>query len=158
MRKSIEVDDRSLMALGRLAWTAMNLEDWSHALCELARREFDTHRDIGAHITDALAELATWTPSPDVTLATEWLAQAKLAMIQRNHILHSIPAQSQDGHQGLVYIHKNARSGERPPHEEYAFDEATLSTIADSIETVLAGWRNAYMATERALRVEHPRA
>ena len=59
MLDSIKLSSSVLEALGRLAWSAMNLEDWTNSVCERALGEFDTHLPIGPHIDSAVAEVGT---------------------------------------------------------------------------------------------------
>lgn len=157
MLDSIALSSSVLEALGRLAWSAMNLEDWTNAVCERVLGEFDTHHPIGPHIDSAVAELRTWDQTAATVGAIAWLLEAKNGMIRRNQVVHAVPIHMvellESGRKlepALVYFHRPPKSGERPQPTYTVLNEKTLDNIAGSIEETLTGYVAAFTAISAA--------
>lgn len=148
MKESIYLPESVVQALGRVAWAAINLEDWTNSTCELALGEFDSRVRIGPHIDKAVALLEAWEQPLVLSSAIAWLVQAKQMMIRRNQILHAVPVQTigDDPKHWLVYFHKGDKQGYRAPNVETSLTIETLLEIAFEIEATLDGWRTAHFA------------
>jgi hypothetical protein len=140
MKESIHLDQDTLAAPGRVAWTAMNLEDWASSVCRHALgSDADSIRFIGNKIDRSIGRLKSWA-DPELDAAIEWLGSAKTGMTTRNQILHAVPVQSLAGAHGVVFMRRN-KAGRPIPAIETAIDVPTLSAIADELEQVLDGYR-----------------
>jgi hypothetical protein len=154
--KNFQLPDASLRALGRIAWAAINLEDWTNSNCELVLSEFDSRIPIGDHIDQAVKVARTWVHSPTTDSAIQWMLRSKELMQQWNQILHSVPVQIlPDKHDAVVYFPKrDKQSGLRDAAVETSMHHDVLNAIADEFELHLDGWRDARMALNGAKRAQ----
>jgi hypothetical protein len=85
--------DEVLTELGRLIWSAITLESVVYSVCRsIKNRSLFDDDAIGTRIDQALKDILT---HPDGDLrhrASAWLDEAKGALEQRNHVVHSDPS------------------------------------------------------------------
>ena len=89
-----ELAEPVLAEFGRIALSAIALEDVAYAICRSVKPRHGPFDDfpIGARIDEALDDLARECPEgPDRTRAEGWLTEAKTALGDRNALLHSVP-------------------------------------------------------------------
>lgn len=142
-----------LLALGRVAWGAINLEDRAKASCELVLRQGDTRIPINTHIGQAVKTIAAWERNPELDRAISWLSNASSVLQTRNQVLHSVPAARFPSLQDnvLVYFPKlEKETGFRGAAIETPLTVEALVAIAEQIEKALGFWRDIALSLHRA--------
>jgi hypothetical protein len=89
-----ELAEVVLAEVGRLALSAIALEDVAYSVCRSVKPRHGPFDDfpIGARIDEALDDLARECPEGlHRTRAEAWLAEAKAALGERNAVFHSVP-------------------------------------------------------------------
>jgi len=148
--QSLRISDELLLELGRIAWLAINLEDWAGSTCELILGDFGTKQFITPRITDAIKEVDSWGSGSQESAAREWLALASNQVAQRNHILHSTPVRDlSTGQSALVHF---PRSGEAPVTTP--LDPVTLQTFSRDLGATLGQWREIQLTVSALNRAQ----
>jgi hypothetical protein len=85
--------DDVLRELGRIVWEAITLED---RVYQVAGHVFlDPDDDpVGTCITKTIKKLGRLGQHPDLDMAIAWLEEARLALDDRNAVMHGIPMRS----------------------------------------------------------------
>jgi hypothetical protein len=108
-----------LLELGRLIWAAINLEDVVYPVCRAVRPRHGPFDDfpISSRIDEALNDLRDERPEDELRRrANAWLAEARLALEERNQVVHSTPAT-------WVWI---STSPDAEPNDDHDDGEVTL--------------------------------
>ena len=88
-----EPPDDVILELGRLLWSATNLEGDLHVICRTIGAAHGPWDDcfVSTHAQHGLDQLGKLPPSELCTRAEEWLSEAKEAFADRNAVVHSTP-------------------------------------------------------------------
>lgn len=137
--------DDVLLALGRMTWNAVGLEDRTYALIEVARGEDSKRLPVGPAISDAVAALETWPDAASVTDGVAWLKASRDALAKRNAVLHATPfahiMQEDDGSYrpaGYVLAHTSRMN----TYSETALTVDEITLVADELRSVWMKWRD----------------
>ena len=141
--------DDVLLALGRMTWNAVSLEDRTYALIETTFGENPKRPPVGRAISDAVAALETWPDAQAVTNGIAWLNASKDALTKRNAVLHAMPLahvmQDPDGQYrpvGYVLAHTSRTN----IYSETALTVNEITLVADELRSVWMNWRDAVTA------------
>jgi hypothetical protein len=144
--------DDVLLELGRLVWAAINLEDAVYAVCRSVKPRtgpFD-YAPIGSRIKDALGDLDLRDDVEVCSRVSAWLQEANGALVERNQVLHSVPASFEplpgsapvpEDAKGTWLVHfGRARGGSRPPPVHTPMRVATLRKTRRRLVSARDGW------------------
>jgi len=146
--QSLRISDELLLELGRIAWLAINLEDWANSTCELILGDFGTKQSITPRITDAIKEVDSWGSGSQESAAREWLALASDQVARRNHILHSTPVEDvSTGKSALVHFPRNGEAPVTTP-----LDLVTLQAFSGDLRSTLSQWREIHLTVNTLKR------
>jgi hypothetical protein len=148
------LSNAQLLAFGRVAWAAINLESRAVDLCEkvLHVRKRDTGTPVSTLVKKAMSRLAESTHSGavDPSEAIGWLKDALRLIQTRNEILHSrlvvAYAGSLDSENSKsLLMHHPDRSKANPQPVGVLTDISAdyLNSIAEEIGAVLERWEGA---------------
>ncbi|WP_158864262.1 hypothetical protein [Leifsonia sp. AG29] len=143
-----DLDNDVIMALGRLAWAAINVEDRARAVAEQILKSIGSKKNLGRLIDDAVA-LLKHDGRPQALHCVDWLERAKSAARQRNAVLHSIPGNLvESGRPVLVHIPNSGGLPQNTPLEA-----SYLNGLAEEFAAIHHGWIEAFdpIAYERAM-------
>jgi len=150
-----ELPEAVLIELGRLTWSAINLEDCTDAICHnlvpLAR---DDRTTIGPKIKAALKALRQWQDGgSEVDQIKGWLARAQLALEKRNALLHSVPLILFDEHfRKIGHALGEVPRGERAYYER-RMDVDELREVRAVLDAAQEDWEE----TEMFAYEHHPK-
>jgi hypothetical protein len=136
-----------LTELGRVAWTAIILEDCADGVCAFIKpaNPRTDPRQIGPKVRDALKVLADWPASQVRDDAATWLRRAAEAIDKRNALLHAIPLVGPGGGQAQQFF-----LGERPrkdrPYFERTMTVEALSELHVALGEAVEGWMEVTLA------------
>lgn len=136
------LDRKTVLALGRLAWVAINLEDRASSVVSAVVGE-QKRTPIGAFIDSAIAALGQ-LKTVEAKAASEWLANAKAGLKKRNEVLHSVPVTfwvegaSGPRYQGLTHFPNDGG-----PAITTLLTPEVLNEKADDLTEVQSGWMTA---------------
>jgi hypothetical protein len=127
--------EAAILALGRVAWAAITVEDRAGSLAENVLRRARGKSQISTLIRDAVLELSSREPSDAVNEAIEWFGRSSAALIERNQILHSIPTVTYPGDGEPFLVHWPNAGG---PPVETPLNAVILDEIADRLQGIAA--------------------
>lgn len=139
--------DDVLLELGRLIWAAINLEDVAYAMCRSIKPRGGPFDDtpVIERIRRAQKDLEAL---PDVDLchrADRWLQAASEALLERNAVLHAVPATFEPllpeitpGNLDPVLAHFPRDKSRSPVHTHITV--AGLQPIRRRLEQARVGW------------------
>jgi hypothetical protein len=149
-------DDAFLLALGKLTWSAMVVEDRAYEITGalLHRDERGGSAPIGTSIDCAVKRLGNAPPAEPLDACRDWLVEATDALKARNSVVHSVvkmPIDPAGQFLSAVLSHRPPRSTEyrdRPlAANELGSIAATLASLADRYDDVWAALTNYLLAT-----------
>jgi len=150
-----ELPEAVLIELGRLTWSAINLEDCTDAICHnLVPRARGDRTPIGPRITAAVRALSQWEDGgSEVDQIRDWLLKAQLALEKRNALLHSVPLIVLDGH----YRRVGHALGEMPrgdrAYYQRPIEVSDLLEVRAELDAAQEGWEE----TEMFAYEHHPK-
>lgn len=91
--KESEPPEDVLLELGKLLWSATNLEGDLHVICRCIGAAHGPWDDcsVSTHAQHGLDKLANRPPGELRSRAEEWLTEARKAFAERNAVVHSTP-------------------------------------------------------------------
>ena len=144
-----ELTEPVLAEVGRIALSAIALEDAAYTVCRFVKPRHGPSDDvpIGARIKEVLDDLARACPEgPERTRAEAWLTEAKTALGERNALLHSVPVVSfGDAAGDTLKLDHFPKDKSRPMVRTPLMLEA-LTPITRRLKAAREGWREVAVA------------
>lgn len=138
--------DDVLRDLGCIVWEAITLED---RVYQVAGHMFmDPDEDpVGTCITKTIKKLGQHGHHPELVHAIAWLEEARLALDDRNAVMHGLPKMSfertaagtlaPNAPSAIEYLARRSRTGGRV----IPLEVSALQQISSRLANVNAGWR-----------------
>lgn len=138
-----ELAEAVLAEVGRIALSAIALEDVAYSVCRSVKPRHGPFDDfpIGARIDEALGDLAKECPEgADRTRAETWLAEAKAALGERNAVLHSVPVAGFGDSAGVAPMLDHFPKDRSRPMVRTPLTLDALTPITRRLKTAREGW------------------
>lgn len=139
------LDEAVVLALGRVAWSAINLEGRVTVVCEGVLERERGRTPIGTLIASARQALDVPEASAAAKTLVGWLDEARAALDTRNEVMHSVPvvAAPEGGSKldNLLHFPNDGSATVFTP-----LDADHLNNIADRAQAIHAKWMYVWIA------------